>query len=424
MPPIERPRAPHELPTGPVGTNDRTAAPAVEPPASLRILLIDDDPFLREEIGLHLLSDGHVVEQAASAEEALQALHGFHPQMVITDWMHEGMDGLELCRHLRRSADGRLLYVMMLTRFDDEDSLVRSFEAGADDFVRKPLTPRILLARVRAASRLIYLQREVDQTRREQLEAERTRRQLQQAQKIQSLGRLTGGIAHNFNNSLASILGYAELAMEMFADVGDGTLQEFLGNIHRAGSQAGELVSALRAFSAGGDGECQTPLRRPLLEDVVQMLRPVLPASIELKTDFAEVTDEVLVNQEQIFQLVTNLSLNARDAMPGGGEIRLGLREVHEQQVLCSSCGERFSGEFLALTLADSGHGMDEQTLAAIFDPFFSTHEVGRGTGLGLSMVHGIMHGNGGHVVVESALGEGCRVQLLFPRRPVERGSR
>lgn len=400
-----------------------TDAKPVAPGESLRILVVDDDSSLREEIALYLESDGHQVQRAASGQAALHSVDTFHPQMLITGWMVQDMDGIELCRQLRRSRAGRFLYIMMVTRQDDEDSLVPCFEAGIDDFIAKPLSARVLLARVRGGSRVIHWRREVAQARREQNEREQLRQRLQQAQKIQSLGRLTGGIAHNFNNMLASILGYTELAMEMYADVDGGTLKEFLDNIHRAGCDARDLVASLRAFSEGGCASRKTPLRRPLLEDVTQMLRPILPAGISLKTDFDDAVGEVMVDQEQVYQMVMNLSLNARDAMQGNGEISIALRNVHHPHTLCASCHEWFGGDYLELVLCDAGCGMDEQTQSAIFDPFFSTKEVGHGSGLGLSMVHGILHGYGGHVTIESAPGAGCCVHLLFPLTAPETGS-
>ncbi|HEB91907.1 MAG TPA: hybrid sensor histidine kinase/response regulator [Gammaproteobacteria bacterium] len=391
-----------------------------QPPAkNLRILVVDDDPFILQEIALHLMGDGYLVETAESAAQALKKMDVFHPEIVLTDWVMNGMDGLELCQVLRQRKNGQLLYIILLTSHDAEDSLVKAFEAGVDDYIPKPLTPRILLARVQAGARLVRLQIEVEQARREQAENARMAQQIQRAHKMQAIGKLTGGIAHNFNNYLAAILGYAELAREMFAGVGDGQLDEFLENIQQAGSEARDLVASLRSFSSGDSNSCKMPLIGVMLDDIVRMLQPVMTASTVLKTNFGQEIPLVMVNQDQIYQMVMSLCINAREAMNGKGEICLHLRHVREIQASCTSCHEWLNDDFVELSVHDSGRGIDTETLQRVFDPFFSNKEVGRSTGLGLSVVHGIMHGCGGHILVDSEIGKGSHFHLLFPVIPL-----
>ncbi len=390
-----------------------------QPPVkSLRILVVDDDPFILQEIALHLIGDGYLVESAESAAQALEKMDVFHPEIILTDWVMNGMDGLQLCQALRQRKNGQLLYIILLTSHDAEDSLVKAFAAGVDDYIPKPLTPRILLARVQAGARLVRLQIEVDQARREQAENARMAQQIQRAHKMQAIGKLTGGIAHNFNNHLAAILGYAELAREMFAGVGDGQLDEFLENIQQAGSEARDLVISLRSFSSGDGNSCKIPLIGVMLDDIVRMLQPVMTASTVLKTNFDEKIPLILVNQDQIYQMVMSLCINAREAMDGEGEICLHLRHVRNVHASCTSCHEWLNDDFVELSVRDSGRGIDAETLQRVFDPFFSNKEVGRSTGLGLSVVHGIMHGCGGHILVDSETGEGSHFRLLFPVVP------
>ena len=381
----------------------------------LRILVVDDDSFILQEIALHLMGAGYQVETAESAAQALEKMDTFHPKIVLTDWIMEGMDGLELCRALRQRKNGHLLYIILLTSHDAEDSLVSAFDSGADDYIPKPVSPRILLARVQAGARLVRLQLEVEQARREQAERERMAQQIQRAHKMQAIGTLTGGIAHNFNNYLAAILGYAELAREMFPGVGDGQLDEFLDNIHQAGSEARDLVVSLRSFSSGGSDSRKVPLLGVMLDDIVRMLQPVMTASIRLKADFDSDVPLVLVSQDQMYQMMMSLCINAREAMEGAGEIGLCLRYVHDVRSTCASCHEWLGDDYLELSVRDTGRGIDAKTLQRVFDPFFSSKDVGRGTGLGLSVVHGIMHGCGGHVLVDSEVGEGSCFRLLFP---------
>ena len=389
----------------------------VVPPVQngLRVLVVDDDPFVLEEVALHLLGAGYAVETALNATQALEKCEDFHPQMVLTDWHMAGMDGLQLCQTLRRQKGGQLLYIVLLTSDDAEDALVQAFDAGVDDFIPKPVTPRVLLARVQGGARLVRLQMEVENARREQDERARQAQQIQQAHKMQAIGKLTGGIAHNFNNHLAAILGYAELAQEMFPGVGDGQLDEFLQCIHQAGSEARDLVVSLRSFSEGGGDVRKTPLMGVMLDDIVRMLRPILTATTSLQTDFDDAIPLVMVNQEQVYQMVMSLCINAREAMDSTGEIRLSLKPKRRVQGNCASCHQWLNGDYLALSVRDSGRGMDAASIERAFDPFYSTKEVGQGTGLGLSIVHGIMHGYEGHVLVDSAPGRGSEFHLLFP---------
>ncbi|MCF6211533.1 MAG: response regulator [Gammaproteobacteria bacterium] len=386
---------------------------------SLRILVVDDDPFILQEIALHLMGGGYLVETAESAVQALEKMDTFHPKIVLTDWVMDGMDGLELCQVLRQQKNGQLLYVILLTSHDAEDSLVKAFETGVDDYIPKPVTPRILLARVQAGARLVRLQVEVEKARREQAERARMAQQIQRAHKMQAIGKLTGGIAHNFNNHLAAILGYAELAKEMFSDVGDGQLGEFLENIQQAGIEARDLVVSLRSFSSGDSDSCKIPLMGVMLDDIVRMLQPVMTATTVLETNFGKGIPLVLVNQDQIYQMVMSLCINAREAMDGKGEIFLHLQHVRDVHASCTSCHEWLNDDFVELSVSDSGRGIDAETLQRVFDPFFSNKEVGRGTGLGLSVVHGIMHGWGGHILVDSEPGKGSHFRLLFPVIPL-----
>ncbi len=388
------------------------------PKKNLRILVVDDDPFILQEIALHLMAADYRVESAESAAQALEKMDSFHPEIVLTDWIMEGMDGLELCQALRQRKNGRLLYLIVLTAHDAEESLLKAFAAGADDYIPKPVSPRVLLARVQAGARLVRLQLEVEQARREQAERERMAQQIQRAHKMQAIGTLTGGIAHNFNNYLAAILGYAELAKEMFPGVGEGQLDDFLDNIHQAGSEARDLVVSLRSFSNGGSGSRKAPLQGVMLDEIVRMLQPVMSASILLKTDFDKDIPLVLVSQDQLYQMLMSLCINAREAMEGAGEIRLRLRQVRDVRASCASCHEWLSDDYVELSICDSGRGIDDDTLQRVFDPFFSSKDAGQGTGLGLSVVHGLVHGCGGHVRVDSEVGKGSCFRLLFPVDP------
>ncbi|MBK6657537.1 MAG: PAS domain-containing protein [Proteobacteria bacterium] len=248
-----------------------------------------------------------------------------------------------------------------------------------------------------------------------ELERDRLHQQLQQAQKMESIGLLTGGIAHDFNNILASILGYSGLALQRFADRVPEKMVDYLKEVQTAGARARDLVAQMLAFSRGESGELVSMKIDLVLEQTIKMLRPTLPATIEIKTAVEGVLPEVMADPVQLQQVVLNLSINARDAMAGSGSIEMSLGRRHITNGHCASCHHAFDGEFVVLGVADDGPGIPETTQARIFEPFFSTKASGRGTGMGLAMVHGIVHRHQGHILVETAPDAGCKFEILLP---------
>lgn len=258
-------------------------------------------------------------------------------------------------------------------------------------------------------------------------EHEHLQSQLLQARKMEAVGQLSGGIAHDFNNMLSSILGYAELALDRPDDLSREELDEYLGEVIRAGERARDLVGQMLSFSRTRKGAAERVELRPIVKEVVKMLRFTLPASIELEVVSSEEGLAVNIDPVQVQQVVMNLSINARDAMRNKGRLEIALRRVgiggeggrHE----CRSCGEAIAaGDYIELAVSDTGAGIDAELLERVFDPFFTTKDVGKGTGMGLSVVHGIVHETGGHVLVESRAGEGTTFRLLLPPSTDEGG--
>jgi len=239
--------------------------------------------------------------------------------------------------------------------------------------------------------------------------------QLQQAQKMESIGQLTGGIAHDFNNILASILGFAELARQGLGLYETKKIEVYLSKVLASGERARDLVDQMLAFSRGGEGELKPAQLFPMIEDSLKMLSPTLPSSIKIDL---QIDDEELItatDSVQFHQLLMNLCINSRDAMDGKGNITIRLRRINSLVADCCSCRERIRGDYIELSVRDSGGGIKSDQLDYVFEPFYTTKEVGKGTGMGLPMVHGIMHGHGGHVVVDSVLGKGSNFSLMFP---------
>ncbi len=248
-----------------------------------------------------------------------------------------------------------------------------------------------------------------DITERERLELE-----LRQAQKMEAVGQLTGGVAHDFNNLLTAILGYSELLLQEMPE-GDRRRRD-LEQVRQAGESAAALTRQLLAFSR------QQVLQPELLaiDDVIlkvtKLLNRVIGEHIDVRTDLKAPMPEVLADPGQLEQVVMNLAVNARDAMPGGGVLTIAtdLVEVTDP----GRDGEPAdvpSGRYVVLSVTDTGCGMPEEVQSRIFEPFFTTKEVGKGTGMGLATVYGIVKQSGGHIAVGSRVGHGTTFRIYFP---------
>lgn len=238
---------------------------------------------------------------------------------------------------------------------------------------------------------------------------------LQQSQKIEAIGQLTGGIAHDFNNILASILGYSELSMMALEKYNDENLNDYINQINLAGERARDLVAQMLAFSRSNPGEPQSIELPNLINEVVSLLRPTIPSSIELLTEIDQQVPAVLMDNTQMHQMLMNLCINARDSMKNNGTLTIKLSYVSNADEICTSCKDIIEGEYVKLTIKDTGEGIKPDILDTIFEPFVSTKEVGKGTGMGLSVVHGILHKHNSHIVVESELNSGSSFHLFIP---------
>jgi len=256
-----------------------------------------------------------------------------------------------------------------------------------------------------------------DITARRQAESQRSELegQLRQAQKMEAIGQLTGGIAHDFNNILTSVTGYIVLASERAERLGASDLVRQLSQAHLAAQRARDLISQMLAFARRQRSE-----RRPLalaaeLRQSAQLLRSTLPSSVELHTGLDAAAPAVVGDSVQIEQVLFNLCINARDAIAGAGTIRIGLASEHVGERACASCRAPLRGAWVALSVADTGFGVTEAVRERMFEPFYTTKPVGRGSGMGLAMVHGIVHDHGGHLLVDAVEPHGTRFRVLLP---------
>jgi PAS domain S-box-containing protein len=256
---------------------------------------------------------------------------------------------------------------------------------------------------------------DITEKKRAEKEKNLLQEQLQQAQKMEAIGTLAGGIAHDFNNILTAILGYAELASLDLP--GDCKAKENLQQSIRAGHRAKALVQQILAFSRQGREERKPLNIKPIIKEELKFLRASLPATIEIQQDMGEDLATIVADPTQVHQVLMNLCTNAAHAMgENGGGLRVSLNNCRVEEGTSASVAGVEPGPYLRLRVSDTGHGMPPEILKRIFEPYFTTKEVGKGTGLGLAVVHGIVKSYGGGITVSSEVGRGSTFDVYFPR--------
>ena len=290
-----------------------------------------------------------------------------------------------------------------------------------EDFVEYPKGSRWILSTlqpVRDSTGRIYATQSVTQDiterKRAELEKSQLESQLRQAQKMEAIGTLAGGIAHDFNNILAAIIGYTELALY---DTPEGMpVRPNLEQILRAGQRAKDLINQILAFSRKADSEREVIQLGTIVKESLKMLRATIPTTIDIKQNIRPDSLMAEADPTQVHQLLINLCTNAADAMREHGgilSVELGAKTLDGAEPAIQA--DIPPGRYVVLTVADTGAGMDPQVKERIFDPFFTTKSVGRGTGMGLSVVHGIVSGHGGFIQVESEPGRGTVFYVYLP---------
>ncbi len=257
----------------------------------------------------------------------------------------------------------------------------------------------------------------LDITERKNAEEERIKleEQLMQVRRLESLGQLAGGVAHDFNNMLTPILGYAELIRDDISK--DHQHADDLQQIIRAAERARDLTKQLLAFARKQTLEIRPIDLNSVIRGFESMLRRMIRENVAIETHLSEGVGLVSGDAGQIEQILLNLAVNAQDAMPEGGVLTIETTDVIVDQEEHSLRPNGLTpGSYTLMKISDTGTGMDRDTLARIFDPFFTTKTLGRGTGLGLSTVYGIVRQHQGHIVVRSEPGSGTSFQVYFPR--------
>jgi signal transduction histidine kinase/ActR/RegA family two-component response regulator len=285
---------------------------------------------------------------------------------------------------------------------------VRALEQGDFSYALKAKGSDEVAEVTRAFARMREaLQR--NEANRQQLE-----RQLRQAQRMEAMGRLAGGVAHDFNNLLTVIKGHSDLLLERLG--ASDTLSASTKQIAKAADRAASLTRQLLAFSRMQVLQPKVLELNALITDMEKMLTRLIHEDIAFSFQPGEPLGLVKADAGQVEQVILNLTVNACDAMPDGGRLSIETRNVTVDEQFAQSRPPMLAGDYVLLSVTDTGQGMDAETKARIFEPFFTTKELGKGTGLGLATVYGVIKQSGGCIWVESELGKGARFEVYFPR--------
>ena len=260
---------------------------------------------------------------------------------------------------------------------------------------------------------LIIVNRDISERKQAEEVLRQKEEQLRQAHKMEAIGRLSGGIAHDFNNLLCVIMGYAD-RLEI-GPIDSEKLHDNAEQIRKAGRRAASLTRQLLAFSRQQVLQPRVLDLNAVLADVGKMLRRLIGEDIELTMALDPAVGRVKADQSQIEQVIMNLVVNARDAMPDGGKLTIAAADHQVDEQEAAKMTYVTPGSYVQLTVTDTGFGMDSKTMASIFEPFFTTKEKGKGTGLGLAMAYGIIKQSGGYIWVDSELGKGTCFKILLP---------
>ena len=373
------------------------------------ILVVEDDVGLLRLIGKNLGRLGYATELISSEEKAIECILNNPPQLLMLDYQLATMTGKEFLETLSMKCS--LPPFIIMTGHGNETIAVKMMKLGAIDYLIKDhVFLDLLPSVVEQAMSNINTRQKLAVAEREQAVLNE---KLKQSQKMESIGTLAGGIAHDFNNILTAVIGYTDLAMMQTME--NFPVQENLRQVRKAADRAVELVKQILTFSRIQKQE-KLPLQVSIvIKEAMELLRSSIPSTIDIRQEInSEAT--VLADPTQIHQLIMNLCTNAYQSMMDcGGVLDVTLKEVTIEQV-STDCGiDLTSGHYVMLSVCDSGCGIDKETMTKIFDPYFTTKESGKGTGLGLAVVHGIVKSHDGRITVYSEPGCGTTFNVYLP---------
>lgn len=406
------------------------------------ILIVDDIlPNLR------LLSDmlegaGYKVRAVSDGQSALRVIGAAPPDLILLDVYMPDMEGYEVCARLKADKSTAEIPIIFISALGEVLDKVKAFDAGGIDYVTMPFQYQEVISRVRNHLEFGRLQKElqalngelenrvaqrtqefsrtvaeleeaVAESRHSEEERSSLDRQLHHLQKMEALGRLAGGVAHDLNNVLSVITGYSEIILGESSI--DPAVRQPVEQMRLAGERGSSITQQLLAFSRR-----QVMLPKPLcVNDLIgnleTTLRQLIGEDIEVVTRLEPDLGLVKADAGKIDQVIMNLAVNARDAMPDGGRLTIETAIIDTDRETIGDQSDLVPGRYAAVTVRDTGVGIKPEIRDHIFEPFFTTRPPGVGTGMGLAMVHGIVTQSGGSITVESQLGSGTAFAIYLP---------
>jgi signal transduction histidine kinase len=368
-------------------------------------MIVEDEFVILQQLEVLLIDLGYeVCAKALSGEQAVQEALEKIPDLILMDINLIGeIDGVEAARQIQAHYDIPIIYV---TAFDNPELLARAKVTEPYGYILKPFEPRELLIAID-----ISLYKHQAKKEKAELQA-----RLHQAQKMEAIGTLAGGLAHVFNNILWAIMGFTELTINKLS-LGSQE-RKYLERVLQASEKAKNIVNNFLIFSRQAEPDRQAVQLGLIIEKSIQSLRESLPPNIRIITNFHSATAMIMANPQRLEEMLHQLYSNAIHAIgekDGVLEITLEDFFLNDQQ---STLGQSLTpGPYCKLTIADNGQGMEQAVQDQIFEPFFTTREVGAGMGLGLSVVYGIVNSHSGNISVASTPGKGATFTILLPKK-------
>jgi two-component system, cell cycle sensor histidine kinase and response regulator CckA len=368
---------------------------------SIRLLIIEDSADDSALLNLLLRQGGYALhsERVDTPDGLKQALNSKW-DIIVCDYSMPHLSGRDALKMVR-AEDAEVPFIFVSGTIG-EDVAVDAMRNGAQDYVLKTNLKRLVPA----------VQRELRDVE-ERAERKKLDRRVQQLEKFEAIGRLVGGIAHDFNNMIGAIMGWAELGCEETRV--DSRVRDRFLKICAQSVRAGKLTAQLLAFAGG-----QTLLPRKLnlnlvVQEEMSLLSKIIGGGIKVHVRLADDLPAILADASQIEQVLMNLCLNARDAMAAGGQLTVETKNVELDAKFCGDHLSARPGSYILLSVTDTGVGIDNDTIHHIFEPFFTTKATGKGTGLGLATVYGIVKQHGGFVVASNREGGGASFLVYLP---------